>query len=208
MKRIQEEIHEVAKREQELRTEYMRKMADAKENTGLDSKENISVEDVVSSGNSDDSGFSSSTTQANRSTVAGNGCELITKNFKSPKYVRPNGFNAPLASLDPPKILTRTMSTPQMFPSTPIRKFNVNLAQKGIMQKFIASRGKIGATVATANSRKTMNGVQDNNDLVYISNFYFLCNLNNGFVFLLDLYKFKTPNAYFYCTSFNVSTCH
>lgn len=39
--------------------------------------------------------------------------------------------------------LTRAYSTPQLFQVSPMKRFNVNTPHKGIMEKFIASRGKM-----------------------------------------------------------------
>lgn len=39
--------------------------------------------------------------------------------------------------------LTRAASTPQLFQVSPMKNFNVNTPHKGIMEKFIASRGKM-----------------------------------------------------------------
>jgi hypothetical protein len=55
--------------------------------------------------------------------------------FKKNKIIEPR---AP-----PPFVLTRALSTPQLFQVSPMKKFNISSPHKGIMQKFIASHGKM-----------------------------------------------------------------
>lgn len=95
---------------------------------------------------SDDSGISSSSSPINGQS---SNPRIV------PKYVRSqtlqNGSTAPIVAQASQVLkLTRTMSTPQIF--VPGARFNVNPSQKGIMQRFIASRGRIGST---ANSSAT-----------------------------------------------------
>ena len=58
--------------------------------------------------------------------------------FKKNKIIAPKArpqFMAPA--------LTRAYSTPQLFQVSPMKRFNVNAPHRGIMEKFIASRGKM-----------------------------------------------------------------
>lgn len=124
MKRIQEEINEVAQRERELRTQLIKRSS---------SKDNAN-EDAMSTTHSDDSGFSTSPSPVN-----GHSAEPENKNTLSFMPTRTIGFNVPRQT----NVLMRTVSTPQIFQPAPVRRFNGPAAQKGIMQKFIASRGKL-----------------------------------------------------------------
>jgi hypothetical protein len=60
--------------------------------------------------------------------------------FKKNKIIAPQPKPYLLAA----PVLTRALSTPQLFQVSPMKKhFNVNSPHKGIMEKFIASRGKM-----------------------------------------------------------------
>lgn len=58
--------------------------------------------------------------------------------FKKNKIIEPR----PRPQFIPPA-LTRAYSTPQLFQVSPMKRFNVNAPHRGIMEKFIASRGKM-----------------------------------------------------------------
>lgn len=96
---------------------------------------------------SDDSGISSSSSPVN-------GQSSNTPPRPTPRYVRSNTVqNAISASTTPSAsmmslTLSRTLSTPQMY--APAKRFNINPGRKGIMQRFIATRGKIAAANAAA----------------------------------------------------------
>jgi len=121
LKRIQEEINEVARRERELRE----KIALANGDTSSTNTQNDSV-----SAQSDDSGVSSASSPING---------VSTNGVKESKYIRSNTVNPTSTKLYATSNLTRTMSTPQIFMPT---RFNMSSGQKGLMQRFIASRGK------------------------------------------------------------------
>jgi hypothetical protein len=121
LKRIQEEINEVARRERELRE----KIALANGDTSSNNTQNDSV-----SAQSDDSGVSSASSPING---------VSTNGVKESKYIRSNTVNPTSTKLYATSNLTRTMSTPQIFMPT---RFNISTGQKGLMQRFIASRGK------------------------------------------------------------------
>ncbi|XP_053678380.1 uncharacterized protein LOC128728758 [Anopheles nili] len=128
LKRIQEEINEVTRREQELREGHR---MGVEERNGLDLND-----DSLSSGNSDDSGLSLSPTPVHSPSVS-NLKDKLEQNGKEEKPRRPY-------ALPQTKALTRARSTPQLFhTSTPPRRFNPNPNHRGIMQKFIASRGRL-----------------------------------------------------------------
>lgn len=151
LKRIQEEINEVARREQELRQGHR-----------LDSDDCC-----LSSANSDDSGLSLSPSPVHSPSVS-NLKDKIEAQAASKLQQQINGTNGNTTStlmtngtttrqfiMPQSNSLTRARSTPQLFQISPNRRFNVNPNQRGIMQKFIASRGRLnklqpsGATVGT-----------------------------------------------------------
>lgn len=162
LKRIQEEINEVARREQELREGHRNGSG---ERNGLDLND-----DSLSStsGNSDDSGLSLSPTPVHSPSVSNlkDKLEQNGKDHDEPpmRFQRAtNGTADPDSSdggalspsrqyiLPQAKALTRARSTPQLFhTSTPARRFNPNPNQRGIMQKFIASRGRLNKLAASA----------------------------------------------------------
>lgn len=132
LKRIQEEINEVARREQELREkmQLQQKSADSHESPSpmpTDEASNCAGTEEV---HSDDSGISASSSPIN-------GTSANTK----PAYIRPSSYSVS-AKLPQQKFLLRASSTPQITLTG--RRFNISPAQKGIMQRFIASRGKLG----------------------------------------------------------------
>lgn len=61
---------------------------------------------------------------------------------KEPRYIGPNCYNL---TPEPPqqKLMTRTVSTPLLSAIKAPRQFSLNPAHKGVMQRFIASRGKL-----------------------------------------------------------------
>lgn len=90
---------------------------------------------------SDDSGISSSSSPING---------ISTNNVKemSSRYIRSNTINSATQlqkqqnnKSELNSKLTRAMSTPQIYVPTN-KRFNVSSGQKGLMQRFIASRGK------------------------------------------------------------------
>lgn len=118
LKRIQFEISEVEKRETELRNEH------AILSVQSPSSVHNSVMQSSSECSSDDSAV------------------IIDKkdNFKKNKIIEPN----PLPKRLSMPLLTRAVSTPQLFQVSPVNKYNFsNSPQKGIMQRFIAAGGKL-----------------------------------------------------------------
>ncbi|XP_061512087.1 uncharacterized protein LOC4577649 [Anopheles gambiae] len=141
LKRIQEEINEVTRREQELREGHR---TGTEERNGLDLND-----DNLSSGNSDDSGLSLSPTPVHSPSVS-NLKDKLEQNGKEMAHQRRAEEQQRRAFILPsPKTLTRARSTPQLFhTSTPPRRFNPNPNHRGIMQKFIASRGRLSKLAA------------------------------------------------------------
>uniref|UniRef100_A0A182PD99 A-kinase anchor protein 2 C-terminal domain-containing protein n=1 Tax=Anopheles epiroticus TaxID=199890 RepID=A0A182PD99_9DIPT len=138
LKRIQEEINEVTRREQELREGHRNGTG---ERNGLDLND-----DNLSSGNSDDSGLSLSPTPVHHSPSVSNLKDKLEQNGKESQFQRREEEQQQRRAfiLPSPKTLTRARSTPQLFhTSTPPRRFNPNPNHRGIMQKFIASRGRL-----------------------------------------------------------------
>lgn len=174
LKRIQEEINEVARRERELREKMHpheennnnQNQNDAKISMLQSSSEQISVsqddnlsssaasslttsvnskDDHLDGHHSDDSGISASSSPVNGTSTNNNNNNIV---INEKKYIRPNGYTS-IPSPPPQKILTRTVSTPQIF--TPARRITFGPASKGLMQRFIATRGKIALNNAAAN---------------------------------------------------------
>lgn len=113
--RIQNEISEVEKREIELRKEH------------------------ASSRSNSVNGDSLETSSSPEPSQSPNIVTYDSKDdFKKNKIIEPHprpSFMAP--------VLTRAVSTPQLFQVSPVKKFSINTPHKGIMEKFIASRGKM-----------------------------------------------------------------
>ncbi|KAM7349071.1 mitotic spindle positioning protein meduse [Cochliomyia hominivorax] len=61
---------------------------------------------------------------------------------REPRYIGPNCYNL---TPEPPqqKLMTRTVSTPLLSAIKAPRQFTLSPAHKGVMQRFIASRGKL-----------------------------------------------------------------
>lgn len=168
LKRIQAEINEVERRESELRekkillTNLSNGFAANNTNASNIDEHHTTLNNDKDSNDSvsamsDDSGISSSSSPINGQS---SNPRIV------PKYVRAqtlqNGSPSSIGnSANPPMKLARAMSTPQIFiPGATGARFNVSPAQKGIMQRFIASRGRIGAP---ANASATANGAAPNN---------------------------------------------
>lgn len=137
LKRIQKEINEVAKREKELQSMHMTL------NTS---------DDGMSSSHSDDSGLSISSSPVNGAPANEPIKIRKTGNF-GPARLNSTPANGNHQGFNP---LMRTMSTPHIFPSSvPVRRFTTNPVQKGIMQKFIAARGRLAGSGSNGNQTNT-----------------------------------------------------
>lgn len=130
MIRIQNEISEVEKREIELKKEH--------EATSRSNSVNGDVSE------------SSSSPEPTSPPIV----PIDSKDhFKKNKIIEPK----PKPQYLPAITLTRAASTPQLFQVSPVKKFNINTPHKGIMEKFIASRGKmIGNQPAQSNFKKNL----------------------------------------------------
>lgn len=162
MKRIQAEINEVEKRERELREKKMmltngnggfvtggavHQIPSLTQSTeGQSSLSSTPDKDHTNdsvSALSDDSGISSSPSPVNGQSA---------NSTSVPKYVRSNTVQNTIGASKVPSgsmlslKLSRTVSTPQIH--APGTRFNIHPAKKGIMERFIASRGKITAANA------------------------------------------------------------
>lgn len=115
MIRIQNEISEVEKRENELKKEHATSRTNSINGDSFEevnSPEPSQSPTVVTFDSKDD--------------------------FKKNKIIEPKPKPLFLAP-----VLTRAVSTPQLFQVSPVKKFSINTPHKGIMEKFIASRGKM-----------------------------------------------------------------
>lgn len=113
---------------------------------------------------SDDSGISSASSPVNgQSANEIVPTKAITNINATPKYIRLNTVQNTITAKPynksfqtngvAAKIITRTTSTPQIFVPGITPRFQINPAKKGLMQRFIATRGKIAAAaVANANA--------------------------------------------------------
>lgn len=157
LKRIQEEINEVARREQELRQGH---------------RLNDSNDDCLSSANSDDSGLSLSPSPVHSPSVSNLKDKLEAA---SNQLNGTNGHDSTTAALangnrqfilPQSNALTRARSTPQLFQISPNRRFNVNPNQRGLMQKFIASRGRLSKLASNSNSSSPISNASTNSSLM------------------------------------------
>lgn len=152
LKRIQKEINEVARREQELRQGHRLNDSD----------------DCLSSANSDDSGLSLSPSPVHSPSVSNLKDKIEAQAASNLQQI--NGTNGTTTTggalmtngttrqfmMPQSNSLTRARSTPQLFQISPNRRFNVNPNQRGIMQKFIASRGRLNKLQPSAASVGTV----------------------------------------------------
>jgi len=118
--RIQNEISEVEKREIELRKEHELVQGSRRSNS-------VNGDSLEASSSPEPRGHSPTVVHFDSK-----------DDFKKNKIIEPQ----PKPYLMAP-VLTRASSTPQLFQVSPVKKFNINTPHKGIMEKFIASRGKM-----------------------------------------------------------------
>lgn len=110
--RIQNEISEVEKRENELKKEHASSRTNSVDGDAFETSVSPEPLPIVITGKD---------------------------HFKKNKIIEPQ----PKPMFMAPSPLTRALSTPQLFQVSPMKKFNMNTPHKGIMEKFIASRGKM-----------------------------------------------------------------
>lgn len=128
-------------------------------------------EESLDDHHSDDSGISSSSLKKNinnnNSNDIGSGkqpLKLTIVGRQEQRYIGPNCYNL---TPEPPqqKLMTRTISTPQLNGAQ--RQFAFNGATKGVMQRFIASHGKLSPSspiLLTPNQGLSTNGSNNNNN--------------------------------------------
>nr|XP_016924297.2 uncharacterized protein LOC108005502 [Drosophila suzukii] len=112
----------------------------------LASSVNSAKEESLDGQHSDDSGISaSSQSNTNANVVAKQPLKLTVVTRQEQRYIGPNCYNL---TPDPPqqKLITRTISTPQLSGLPQKRQFAFGGATKGVMQRFIASHGKLAPT--------------------------------------------------------------
>lgn len=172
LKRIQAEINEVERRERELR-EKKNLLSQLSEGFGENAIVSFNSDSLHSSsmsekdtndvsGISDDSGISSSSSPINGQ----------SSNSRVPvKYVRSQTLQNNSTKQTP---LSRAISTPQIFVAGPGARFNP--AQKGIMQRFLASRGRIATN--NSNAESPLGQTLKNADTFLVSNCKSICVTN------------------------------
>lgn len=102
-------------------------------------------EESLDEHHSDDSGISASSQKTNNNNNTGSGKQPLKLTIvarQEQRYIGPNCYNM---TPEPPqqKLMTRTISTPQLHGQQQKRQFAFNGATKGVMQRFIASHGKL-----------------------------------------------------------------
>ncbi|XP_034490161.1 putative protein DDB_G0292252 isoform X2 [Drosophila innubila] len=131
-------------------------------------------EESLDEHHSDDSGISASSqkTKNNNNNNNGGGKQPLKLNIVSrqeQRYIGPNCYNM---TPEPPqqKLMTRTLSlslsTPQLHGQQQKRQFAFNNATKGVMQRFIASHGKLqlGNVTPTLTTTLSPNNNNSNNN--------------------------------------------
>lgn len=211
LKRIQAEISEVERRERELRekkllltgssngfiTTTTQNGSDSASSTDGSPSSMTSTStdkdqnnDSVLSTMSDDSGISSSSSPINGQS---------SNRAAIPKYVRSFTIQntvTPATAINSKMPLTRAMSTPQIY--VPGTRFNINPATKGIMQRFIATHGRLPANGgANKNGFGAHNGNGNGNEDMFtngksnilVSFFFYQDNLLHPKIHILAGYK-------------------
>lgn len=112
----------------------------------LASSVNSHKEESLDGQHSDDSGISASSQTNNNSNnvVSKQPVKLTLVTRQEQRYIGPNCYNM---TPEPPqqKLITRTISTPQLSGLPQKRQFSFGGSTKGVMQRFIASHGKLGS---------------------------------------------------------------
>lgn len=116
---------------------------------------------------SDDSGISSASSPINGQSA--NEIEppkSVTTMNSSSKYIRmntvqntisANPFKSTTTSGVASKIISRTTTSPQIYVPGITPRFQINPAKKGLMQRFISTRGKMAAAANAANAAANSN---------------------------------------------------
>jgi len=158
--RIQNEISEVEKREMELRKEH---------NNLLTPTANGDEAIVTFALNGNGIAAAESSSSPSPPVTPPVVVAIDSKDhFKKNKIIEPSSrpqFVAPT--------LARAYSTPQLFQASPMKKLNINSQHKGIMQKFIASRGKLNVNQPPQYPTAMQNNFKQNLILVSSTNLIF-----------------------------------
>ncbi|XP_017065141.1 uncharacterized protein LOC108103904 [Drosophila eugracilis] len=111
----------------------------------LASSVNSAKEESLDGQHSDDSGISASSQSKTNTNVTKQPLKLTVVTRQEQRYIGPNCYNL---TPEPPqqKLITRTISTPQLSGLPQKRQFAFGGATKGVMQRFIASHGKLAPT--------------------------------------------------------------
>lgn len=142
--RIQNEISEVEKREIELRTEH----AMLSPRMSLENADDVIIINEPMKNDQDDA------LEQTRAISPPSPQVVCTKdNFKKNKIIEPH----PKPQLLVAPALTRALSQPQLFNVSPVK---ISSPHRGIMQKFIASRGKLNVSQV---NQQMQNGTTNNN---------------------------------------------
>ncbi|XP_017005359.2 probable serine/threonine-protein kinase cdc7 [Drosophila takahashii] len=140
----------------------------------LASSVNSAKEESLDGQHSDDSGISASsqTTKTTSTNVVKQSqqqqqqLKLTVVTRQEQRYIGPNCYNL---TPEPPqqKLITRTISTPQLSGLPQKRQFAFGGATKGVMQRFIASHGKLAPTspLPNASSPLTLNLAANGNGI-------------------------------------------
>lgn len=182
LKRIQDEINEVARREEEYRRK-LRSMNGAKNQDQDDirsetplSLSSMNSRESLDDNHSDDSGIISSISPMSDSMISSTPSLVQEKD----KYNRPKYYSS-ISQLNTSFCNNNTIPAVTIIPSTTTPRIfkPINTGQKSIMQKFIASRGKLNLN---ANNNNNSSIILNNNNNVQLSpKNGFNNNISNGF---------------------------
>lgn len=164
----------------------------------LASSVNSAKEESLDGQHSDDSGISASSQTNNQAKQQAAPLKLTVVTRQEQRYIGPNCYNM---TPEPPqqKLITRTISTPQLSGLPQKRQFAFGgAATKGVMQRFIASHGKLvtpssplpptsplgasnGAALQNGGQNGSQNGSQNgNNNTLKLNTRTALAFLENG----------------------------
>jgi hypothetical protein len=134
----------------ELRNEHLR--------NGHQDSQDRDNDDCVSSTHSEDSGFSTSPSPVHNSSATIKVIEDTRNEIDELTVINSNKIIATpkVYTLPQSKALQRAVSTPQLFQVSPMRRFNINPNQRGLMQRFIATRGKLAISKQNSEGGNTV----------------------------------------------------
>ncbi|KAL5278558.1 hypothetical protein ACFFRR_003289 [Megaselia abdita] len=170
LKRIQDEINEVARREEEYRRK-LRNVNGAKNQDHDDirsetplSLSSMNSRESLDDNHSDDSGIISSISPMSDSMISNTPSFVAEKD----KYNRPKYYSS-VSQLNISNTINNNLST--VIPSTPTPRIfkPINSGQKSIMQKFIASRGKLNLNANNNNNSSIILNNNNSNGAVQLS---------------------------------------